>query len=181
MVEDLFEQLDFAGRLRFRPATTHMPWCHPGRTASILLDTVEVGYLTQLHPQIAENMGIKAGVALFDLDMDVLLACQSAEASFEKVQRYPTVPFDISMICEQKTLIADVEDTIWAVDEKVKGVELFDVYEGDNIGPGKKSLAFKITFAAPDHTLQPEEITDVQQRMMQTLDQAGYKVRDGAA
>jgi len=52
---------------------------------------------------------------------------------------------------------------------------------GENIGEGKKSLAFKITFAAQDHTLQPDEITDVQQRTMQALDQAGYKVRDGAA
>lgn len=180
-VEDLFAQLPFADRLRFRPAT-HVPtWGHPGRTAALFLGDTQVGTVGQVHPQITENLGIKAVAGFFDVDVDALLACQGAEASFEKVQRYPTVPFDISMICEAKTLIADVEDTIWAVDDKVKAVELFDVYMGENIGEGKKSLAFKITFAAQDHTLQPDEITDVQRRTMQALDQAGYKVRDGAA
>lgn len=180
-IEDLFAQLPFAERLRFRPATVVPSWGHPGRTAQLLLGEQAIGTLGQVHPQVTENLGIKAIVGFFDLDVDALLACQSAEASFEKVQRYPTVPFDISMICDAKALIADVEDTIWNVDDKVKAVELFDVYVGDNIGPGKKSLAFKITFAASDHTLQPDEITDVQQRTMQALDNAGYKVRDGAA
>lgn len=180
-MENLFAQLPFADRLRFRPATQVPSWGHPGRTAQLFLGDQPVGYVGQVHPQITENLNIKAVVGFFDIDVDTLLACQSAEASFEKVQRYPTVPFDISMICEAKTLIADVEDTIWAVDDKVKAVELFDVYMGENIGEGKKSLAFKITFAAPDHTLQPEEISDVQHRTMQALDAAGYKVRDGAA
>jgi phenylalanyl-tRNA synthetase beta chain len=180
-IEDLFAQLPFADRLRFRPAAVVPSWGHPGRTAQLLLGEEVIGTLGQVHPQVTENLGIKAIVGFFDIDVDALLACQSAEASFEKVQRYPTVPFDISMICEAKTLIADVEDTIWSVDAKVKAVELFDVYVGENIGEGKKSLAFKITFAANDHTLQPDEITDVQQRTMQALDAAGYKVRDGAA
>lgn len=179
-VEDLLEQLPQAGARRFRPAQGQLPaWCHPGRSADIFLGAARVGYLTQLHPQIAQNMGIKAGVGLFVLDVSALLELELKDREAVRVQRYPTVPFDISMITPERTLIADVEELIRGVDDKVRQVELFDVYTGDNIGAGKKSLAFKITFASYDHTLQPDEIEDLQQRTMDTLDQAGHQVRKG--
>lgn len=178
--EALLAQLPFAGKLRFAPPQ-HLPapWCHPGRTAELRVDGQLIGYVSQLHPQIAENMDIKSTVSLFELDVSALLKLPEASARYVKVQKYPTVPFDISLICEERTLIADVQDRIWAVDPKVRQLELFDVYRGENIGPGKKSLAFTVTFAAPDHTLQPAEIDSLQQGVINSLEQAGYLVRKG--
>lgn len=179
-LEELLEQLPVAGERRFVPATGELPaWCHPGRTASVLIDGQRVGYLTQIHPQIAHNLDIKAGVGLFVLDVSKLLTLPETEAKFVKVQKYPTVPFDISLICGERTLIADVEGIIRQVDDKVRKVELFDVYTGDKIGAGNKSLAFSITFAAADHTLQPEEIEGLQNGVIAALEGAGYQVRKG--
>lgn len=179
-VEDLLEQLPVAGERRFVPMSENLPpWCHPGRTAQILIGGQALGYVCQVHPQIAHQMDIKAGVGLFVLDVSALLKLPATEAKFVQVQKYPTVPFDISLICDERTLIADVQDVIRHVDAKVKKVDLFDVYVGDNIGAGKKSLAFSIVFAAADHTLQPDEITDLQDRVIAALEQAGHQVRKG--
>ncbi|MEZ0368933.1 MAG: hypothetical protein ACAI44_07625, partial [Candidatus Sericytochromatia bacterium] len=179
-LEDLLAQLPVAGERRFAPASGPLPaWCHPGRTADVLIGGEKVGYLTQLHPQIAPNLDIKGGAGFFVLDVSKLLTLPPAAAKFVRVQKYPTVPFDISLICTGRTLIAEVEDLIRAVDEKVRKIELFDVYTGDKIGAGNKSLAFNIVFAAPDHTLQPDEIEDVQNRVIAALEAAGHQVRKG--
>ena len=178
---DLLEQLPQTGERRFKPAEGLLPaWCHPGRTADVSIGPENIGYLTQLHPQIAQNLGIKAGTGFFVINVSKLLELPAADASFEKVQKYPTVPFDISMITDERTLIADVREIIQNTSPKVKHIELFDVYKGENIGPSKKSLAFKITFAASDHTLQPEEIDTLQHNVMNALDSKGHMVRDGS-
>lgn len=179
-LEDLLDQLPIAGERSFVPATGELPaWCHPGRTANVQLDGQRVGYVTQVHPQIASKLDIKAGTGLFVLDVSKLLTLPAAEAKFVKVQKYPTVPFDISLICGERTLIADVEGLIRQVDAKVRKVQLFDVYTGEKIGAGNKSLAFSITFAAPDHTLQPDEIEGLQNGVISALEGAGYQVRKG--
>ena len=179
-LEDLLAQLPVAGERRFAPASGPLPaWCHPGRTADVLIGGEKVGYLTQLHPQIAPNLDIKGGAGFFVLDVSKLLTLPPAAAKFVRVQKYPTVPFDISLICTERTLIAEVEDLIRAVDEKVRKIELFDVYTGDKIGAGNKSLAFSITFAAADHTLQPDEIEQLQNGVITALEAAGHQVRKG--
>jgi len=179
-LEDLLAQLPQAGERSFRPATAELPaWCHPGRSAEIWIAQTRVGYLTQLHPAIAQNLEIKAGVAFFVLELSALLALPLAQNRQIHVQKYPTVPFDISVITAERTLIADVETLIRSLDEKIRQVVLFDVYTGDNIGAGNKSLAFTITFSAPDHTLQPDEIDGLQNRVMDSLDAAGHRVRRG--
>lgn len=179
-LEDLLDQLPFAGERRFVPATGELaPWCHPGRTADVLINGQSVGYLTQVHPQVAQNFDIKAGAGLFVLDVSKLLTLPAASAKFVKVQKYPTVPFDISLICAERTLIADVKDLIVNSSELVRKVELFDVYTGDKIGAGNKSLAFNVVFAAADHTLQPDEIEVLQNGVISALEGAGHQVRKG--
>lgn len=179
VVEDLLAQLPAARQASFVPAESVPAWAHPGRSAEIRVGETLIGRLAQLHPQTAQNLGIKAGVGLFELDIAALLALPQPPAKQVSVQKYPTVPFDISVITAERTLIADVEALIRSLDDKVRDVQLFDVYVGENIGPGHKSLAFTITFAAPDHTLQPAEIDDLQNRVMDSLDAAGHKVRRG--
>lgn len=181
--EHLLGQLKLAGKVRIyppAPETALDPWCHPGRTAEIWVDHTRVGRLTQVHPQVLENLEIKAGVGLLELDLSTLLTLPQAGYVFAGVQKYPTVPFDISLICAEKTLIADVESCIWAsAPERIQALKLFDVYRGNNVGEGQKSLAFTVTFAAPDHTLGPEEIEKLQQGVMAALEAQNYTVRKG--
>lgn len=183
VAEHLLTQLNLAGLLRIYPpaaAENLAPWCHPGRTAEIWLDQVCLGRITQLHPQIAENLGIKAGVGLLELDVTLLLEQPQAGFHFAGVQRYPTVPFDISLICPEKTLIADVEACIRSsAPERIQQIRLFDIYRGEHLGSGQKSLAFTVTFAAPDHTLGPQEVEALQQGVIQALENGGWLVRKG--
>jgi phenylalanyl-tRNA synthetase beta chain len=182
VVEGLFEQLPIAGALSFKPAAeaSLKPWAHPGRSADIYLGEACIGSLTQLHPRIAANLGISAGVSLFDLNVTALLALPEAGYHFGGVSKYPSVPFDVSMVCDSRTLIADVEACMQAVDPLlITDIRLFDVYSGPNLGEGKKSLAFTLTFSASDRTLGPDEITVLQNGVMDALDAAGYAVRKG--
>jgi phenylalanyl-tRNA synthetase beta chain len=181
--EHLLSQLNLAGKLRiFPPAEPeNLPaWCHPGRSAEIFIDQTLIGRLSQLHPLVAENMEIKAGVGLLELDISTLLTLPQAGYVFAGVQKYPTVPFDISLICPEQTLIGDVENCILAsAPAMIQSLKLFDVYRGDNVGTGQKSLAFTVTFAASDHTLGPDEIEGLQQGVISALEAQHYLVRKG--
>lgn len=183
VAEHLLLQLNLAGQLQIVPPQspeTLSPWCHPGRTAEIHIHSSYVGRITQLHPQIAENFDIKASVSLLELDITTLLTLPQAGFQFAGIQKYPTVPFDISLICPERVLVADVEACIRAAaPERIQQIQLFDIYRGQNLGPGQKSLAFTVTFAAPDHTLTPQEIEILQQSVIQALEQAGWLVRKG--
>jgi phenylalanyl-tRNA synthetase beta chain len=179
--EHLLAQLKLAGRIQiYPPVTPQDPWCHPGRTAEIHVDQTRIGRLCQLHPQIAENFGLRAGVGLLELDLTTLLELPQAGYRFAGVQKYPTVPFDISLICPEQTLIADVEQVIAATaPERIRQLQLFDVYRGDSVGAERKSLAFTVTFAAADHTLGPDEIEALQQGVIAALEAQQWLVRKG--
>lgn len=181
--EHLLNQLNLAGQVKIyppAPETPLDPWCHPGRTAEIWIDSTRIGRLTQVHPQVLENLEIKAGVGLLELNLTTLLTLPLAGYRFAGVQKYPTVPFDISLICGEQTLIADVESCIGAsAPERIQTLKLFDIYRGENLGSGQKSLAFTVTFAAPDHTLGPEEIEKLQQGVISALEAQNYTVRKG--
>lgn len=181
--EHVLSQLKLAGQVKIYPPAAETvldPWCHPGRTAEIWVGETRIGRLTQVHPQVLENLEIKAGVGLLELDLTTLLTLPLAGYLFAGVQKYPTVPFDISLICLEQTLIADVESCILAsAPERIQSVKLFDVYRGENLGNGQKSLAFTVTFAAPDHTLGPDEIEKLQQGVIAALEAQNYTVRKG--
>lgn len=181
--EHLLTQLKLAGQVKIYPPAAETPldpWCHPGRTAEIWVGETRIGRLTQVHPQVLENLEIKAGVGLLELDLTTLLGLPLAGYLFAGVQKYPTVPFDISLICSEQTLIADVESCILAsAPERIQSIRLFDVYRGENLGSGQKSLAFTITFASPDQTLGPDEIEKLQQGVIAALEAQNYTVRKG--
>lgn len=181
MLESFFPQLE-KGPIQFEPLSPDQcpAWGHPGRTAGLKIKGTPLGHLAQLHPQIAHNFGIKATIALFTVDISLLLNLDDQKSGFKPISRYPVVPFDISLICDFKTHIQDAKNTILnSAPDRVQSVELFDVYTGENIDENQKSLAFKVTFASDQHTLGPDEITTLQNGVIEALEDQNYIVRKG--
>jgi phenylalanyl-tRNA synthetase beta chain len=128
----------------------------------------KVGVVGELHPKVAEAFEISGPVYLFEVNLTVLLPHTIGHKYFKPIQRFPVVVRDIA-------LVVGVEVTHQQVVDIVKGfplvekVTLFDVYTGEQVPAGKKSLAYRLTFQSPTHTLTDEEANRVQQQILNTL------------
>jgi phenylalanyl-tRNA synthetase beta chain len=154
------------------------PTLQQGRTARILVqgpsgaeDGVEVGYVGEINPVVREAFGLPAQrVAAAELDLDVLLSQVPASWFVDPISPYPAVLQDLAVVVDQEVPAAAVQDLIAkAGGFLLKDVSLFDVYEGDPVPEGKKSLAYALTFQAPDKTLRDAIVAKQVRRIVQRL------------
>ena len=159
VVELLCERLHLSGVTFSRDAC---PPFHPGRTAAIVRDGVRLGTVGQVHPLVAASYQIPEGTMLFELDMTRLWEAAQCGREYAPLPKYPAVERDVAMVLACDITSADVEGTIRAAGGSlVKSVRLFDVYEGPQVGEGRRSLAFSITYQATDRTLTDSEVNCV--------------------
>lgn len=175
---DLLGQLSISGA-RLLPADKSLPpYAHPGRSLEILIGKDRAGLVFELHPASREAFEIRGSAALFDLDLDALLAARKTSRSFAELPRFPEVPFELSVLADRFTYAADIIDTIRRSSrELVRGADVVSVYEGDPVPAGKKSVSIRVIFAAADRTLGPEEIDKAQKKVIADLDAKGFKLR----
>jgi len=160
-------------RVTVAPAA-HSPW-HPGRCASVMVGDVVVGYAGELHPQVVERLGLPARSAALEIDLDALPARATPVAP--RISPFPPVHLDIAVIVPAAALAQDVMAALIAGGgELLESVRLFDVFAGDQVGEGAKSLAFALVLRAPDRTLTAAEAQVVRDAALAT---AG--ARTGAA
>ncbi|TYP49818.1 phenylalanine--tRNA ligase subunit beta [Thermosediminibacter litoriperuensis] len=133
---------------------------HPGRTAKISVDGEIAGFIGEVHPDVMENYGIEDKRAyVAELDLDLLLDKASTEVKFQPLPRFPAADRDVAIVVEEDVTAGSIMETIKeAGGELLENVELFDVYRGNQIPEGYKSLAFSLTYRAKDRTLTDEEI-----------------------
>ena len=135
-------------------ADRNNPSYHPGRCAAVSVDGVQVGYIGQLHPLVAENYDMDAPVYCAEINMELLMGQQLPEPTYKPLPKYPTVTRDLAIVCNEETTIAEADAVIRkAAGKLLRDVALFDIYRGANIGEGKKSLAFSLSLRADDRTL----------------------------
>lgn len=148
-------------------AASH-PALHPARTAALRLDGETIGIMGELHPQLRDAFELPdQPVALLELDLDALLARRQPR-HFTPISRFPAVLEDIALVMDADVPARAVQDTIEAVGgELLRHVELFDLYQGEPIPEGKKSLAYALTFQADDRSLTEDEIRTIYQRIQQ--------------
>src|SRR6266545_950300 len=147
------------------------PW-HPGRCAEVLLgdrgDATVVGYAGELHPKVCQAYGLPARSAAVELDLDRIVAAGPEMVAASTFSSYPVAKEDVALIVPASTPSADVEAAlVEGAGELLEGVRLFDVYTGEQIGEGKKSLAFALRFRAPDRTLTEAEVAEARQAAVQ--------------
>ena len=154
-------------------STDHIePFLHPGRGCNVLIDGKTVGYLGELHPVVAANYDLPQKAVVFELDMRVLIDLADKEIVYEAISKFPAVEIDLAFVADKALEAGQIERIIAeAGGEYLKQIKLFDIYEGDRIEAGKKSLAYNLVFQAKERTLKAEEVSAVVETIKEQLNQ----------
>lgn len=162
-MKGVLEQLLAALRIEgMTVSTDHIePFLHPGRGCDILVDGKTIGYLGEIHPVVAANYDLPQKAVVFELDMRSLVEMADKEIVYEAISKFPAIEIDLAFVADKAVAAGQIETTIAAVGgEYLKQIELFDIYEGDRIEAGKKSLAYNLVFRAKERTLKAEEVNE---------------------
>ncbi len=141
---------------------------HPLRQAAIVAGSNQLGVVGELHPKVSLAFEISEAVYLFEINLSALLPFTLGHRIFQPVSPFPTMVRDIALVVDVGVTHQQATDIIRGF-PLVKQVSIFDVYSGKQVSPGKKSLAYSITFQSPDHTLTDEKVNKVQQRILSKL------------
>ena len=133
------------------------PW-HPGRCAQVRVDGVEFGHAGELHPQVCAAFGVPARSAAVEIDLDFLMSRAVDVVPGPEFSTYPVAKEDVALVVADDVPAAAVEAALReGAGPHLESIRLFDVYTGDQVGAGHKSLAFALRFRAPDRTLTEQE------------------------
>ncbi|MFV8044232.1 phenylalanine--tRNA ligase subunit beta [Streptococcus pluranimalium] len=150
-------------------AEKEMTNMHPGRTAAIILNDVPVGFVGQVHPQTAKDYDIPE-TYVAELNLSAIEAALTSDLVFAEITKYPAVSRDIALLLNKEISHQAILDTIEAAGVKrLTAVKLFDVYAGDNIEVGKKSMAYSLTFQNPNDNLTDEEVAKYMEKITKSL------------
>ncbi len=152
--------------------TAKISWWHPKKCAEIKIDGERIGFLGEIFPRILDEFKIKTKVVYFDIDFEKLQKLCSEETIYRPVSRYPAAVRDLAVLVSHETRVEEVLNKIETVGGKlVSDIDLFDIYEGEEIPGGKKNLAFHIIFQAEDRTLSSKEIEELQNKIIKALEE----------
>ena len=177
VVEEFFEKIGMRGRQSYDP-NAEKPYLHPGRQANIIYDGKVVGYLGEVHPEVADIYGIGERAYIAVIDMPAILEYATFDRKYTGIAKYPAVSRDISMVVPKEILVGQIEDVIARKGGKnLESFALFDLYEGAQIKAGFKSVAYSITFRAKDRTLEEADITTAMDKILKALEEMGIELR----
>jgi phenylalanyl-tRNA synthetase beta chain len=177
MKADVEALLDLSlGEYRFEKA--EHPALHSGQSASVIKGEKLIGYMGALHPQVAKSMDLAQECFVFELDLAELR--QKSLPKYQLVSKFPGTSRDLALIVDKELPAQSLLDTAYQVKSDIlQGISIFDLYEGANIGEGKKSIAITLSFQHPDRTLEELEVTDFVDKMTNKLEQSfDAKLRD---
>ena len=172
IVEDLLGYMGYNGRYSF--VRSECKDLHPGVQASIILDGKVIGIIGKVHPSIT-----KKDIFVFELNLDSLYG-KTSKLKYKEAFKYPSISKDMAYVLDRNILVDDVIKTIKKSASKIlQDVEVFDVYEGENIDSTKKSVAFKLVFNGIDRTLTDEEVmTDFNKIIDKVVSNYNAELRD---
>lgn len=177
VVEGFFDKAGMCQKPHYDPRGVH-PYLHPGRKADIVYEGVVIGFLGEVHPDVADNykIGDRAYVAV--IDMPSIMEHTTFDRKYTGIAKFPHVTRDISMVVPKNILVGQIEDVIEQRGGKMlESYELFDIYEGAQVLAGHKSVAYSITFRGKDHTLEDKEVTAVMNKILNGLKGLGIELR----
>ncbi|MDM5334712.1 phenylalanine--tRNA ligase subunit beta [Ureibacillus composti] len=175
IVEGLFEKLGLTDRVSYKKAS--VDGLHPGQTAAILLDGEKVGLIGGLHPIERKKYDLKE-TFVAELNLKAIIETVTEELVYSAVPRFPAVTRDIALELDRNKPAGEIEKVIRDAGTKLlKDVKVFDVYEGDKMEAGKKSVAFSLTYFDPERTLTDDEVVNAHNKVLKALSEAGAEVR----
>ena len=169
-VEAVLKQLRIEN-VRFT-ADSENPSYHPGRCAKVYCGNRLLGTLGQIHPHVAANYGVDTELYAAELRFDALYESRGAQPVYHPLPKFPAVTRDIAVVCDKAVPVGALEDAIRkGAKGLLKEVDLFDIYTGVGIAPGKKSVAFSLTLRSDDRSLTAEEADADVQSILDALKQ----------
>lgn len=177
VVEEFFECIGMKKKVMYDPEAKKN-YLHPGRQANIIYGETVVGYLGEVHPEVADNydIGTKSYVAV--IDMPSILPYATFDRKYEGIAKYPAVTRDISMVVPKSVLVGEIEKIIMQRGGKfLEELVLFDIYEGEQIKEGFKSVAYSISFRAKDKTLEDTDVNAAMKKILNGLEGLGIELR----
>lgn len=177
VIEEFFDKAGMHKKPHYDPNGEH-PYLHPGRKADIVYDGTVVGFLGEVHPDVADNykIGDRAYVAV--IDMPSIMEFTTFDRKYTGIAKFPAVTRDISMVVPKHILVGQIEDIIEQRGGRfLESYKLFDIYEGAQVLAGHKSVAYSITFRAKDHTLEDKEVSAVMNKILNGLSGLGIELR----
>ncbi len=177
VVEEICDKLGFGNACTYVPTTEHS-FLHPGRQADIRKGNLAIGYLGQVHPEVVDNYDMKGEVYIAVLNMDVLTMLADFDIKYSGIAKYPGSTRDLSLVCDKSVFVGQIEEIIKKCGGKLlESYKLFDVYEGEQIEEGKKSVAYTMTFRAQDRTLADAEVNKIIEKLLKELGKLGIEIR----
>jgi phenylalanyl-tRNA synthetase beta chain len=163
--------------LAFEPASE--PFLYPGRAAKIVVGESEAGWIGELHPLICREWDLEGAVG-FEMDLSALVEASSVgEEDFEDVTTFPAVRQDLAVVVPGDVSAAQVRDAVMSGGgELLRAADVFDLYEGEQLGEGRKSLALRLEFRAPDRTLTDDEVAAKRESIAKELSRIGGSLRE---
>lgn len=157
---------------------TDNPTFHPGRTARFTVENEEVALLGEIHPDVAENYSIGTKVYVASISVDKLFKYQHTKRVYKPSPRFPALTRDLAVVCDRITPVLLLEKLIAkAVGKTLEHISLFDVYQGEQIEKGKKSVAFSLRLRAADKTMTDAEADEAMNKAIKALDAVGAELR----
>lgn len=177
VVEELFRKLGLQQAFTYNPKGGY-PFLHPGRQAAIEKEDKIIGYIGQLHPEVVDNYDMKGEAYVAVLDLPLLASMATFERKYEGIAKFPASTRDLSMVMDKSIFVGQIEAIIKKHGGKLlESYQLFDVYEGEQVGAGKKSVAYSMTFRAKDRNLEANEVNAITDKIVEALKKLGVELR----
>ncbi len=177
VVEEFFDSIGMRKKVTYDP-DAGKNFLHPGRQANILYEGALLGYLGEVHPEVCDHYDMKTKAYVAVLDMPAVIPFATFDRKYEGIAKYPAVSRDISMVVPKEIMVGQIEAVLTQRGGKIlEDYHLFDIYEGDQIQEGYKSVAYSITFRAKDRTLEEADISGAMRKILNGLESMGIELR----
>ena len=177
VVEEFFEKIGMRKKEQYDP-NAGKSFLHPGRQANIVYEGTVVGYLGEVHPEVADNYGIGGRAYVAVIDMPEVVAHATFDRKYSGIAKFPVVTRDISMVVPKEILAGQIEAMIeQRGGDILESYNLFDLYEGAQIKEGYKSIAYSIVFRAKDRTLEEADVTKAMKKILNGLESMSIELR----
>jgi len=156
---------------RTKAEEKEISWWHPKKSAEIKINHERIGFLGEISPRILNGLQIKPKVIYFDIFFEKLAKLTSEEHEYRPISKFPAAVRDMAVLVPRLVRVEEVLNKIEMAGGKlIRDVDLFDMYEGEELPEGKKNLAFHIIYQAEDRTLKSKEVDETHQKIIKTLE-----------
>ena len=177
VLEELTDKVGLKGQVTYEPESEYT-FLHPGRQAKLKKGKLTIGFIGQVHPEVCDNYNLKGEVYVAVIDMPTLVMLSNFDTKYEGIAKFPGSTRDLSLVVNKEIFVGQIEEVIKKCGGKLlESYKLFDVYEGEQIAKGKKSVAYTMTFRAKDRTLETSEVDGIIAKILKELGKLGIEIR----